>query len=38
MNPDAGLGPARSQDLLDAVAHLDALDDVAQIARLTAPP
>jgi 2-methylcitrate dehydratase PrpD len=32
------LGPARSQDLLDAVAHLDDLDDVTQIARLTAPP
>jgi 2-methylcitrate dehydratase PrpD len=31
------LGPARSQDLLDAVAHLDELDDVAQIARLTVP-
>jgi len=32
------LGPARSHDLLDAVTHLDELDDVAQIARLTAPP
>ena len=31
------LGPARSQDLLDAVAHLDELDDMAQIARLTVP-
>ena len=29
------LGPARSQDLLDAIAQLDELDDVAQIARLT---
>jgi 2-methylcitrate dehydratase PrpD len=32
------LGPARSQDLLDAIAHLDDLDDVAGIVRLTAPP
>ena len=32
------LGPARSQDLLDALAHLDELDEVTQIARLTAPP